>query len=199
MLSAVHCYSSLISLVGDPALRQSAIQSLLNHYSAPDRDSVSRAHISVSKERKETDDEDKSDEKSNSNETLNDPQRNTVSVNVVHGVARLALEFKEEQVRLDVVAFLLVMVSCELMCDAPPPSQTYRLVASMLLQRLGNRDPIVDGAIMFELTELVYVLDDDTVLDIFKAICDASKGLEQDDPMTKAVRRIIKTCHLYYY
>lgn len=60
----------------------------------------------------------------------------------------------------------------------------------MLLQRLGGADPTVDGTIMYELTELAYVVDKATFADIVKSIYDISKSLGQDDPMTSVVSRL---------
>lgn len=57
----------------------------------------------------------------------------------------------------------------------------------MLLQRLVGTDPAVDGAVMFELTELAYVVDKSTFADIVKSIYDISKSLGQDSTMTSVV------------
>lgn len=66
-------------------------------------------------------------------------------------------------------------------------SQTTRLVTAMLLQRLTGADPSVDGAILYELTELARVVDQPTFEDIVKSVYDISKALGQDDPMTSVV------------
>lgn len=57
----------------------------------------------------------------------------------------------------------------------------------MLLQRLTGADALVDGAILYELTELAKVVEQSTFDDIVKAIFDCSKTLAQDDPLTSVV------------
>ncbi|ORY78396.1 hypothetical protein BCR35DRAFT_304996 [Leucosporidium creatinivorum] len=148
MLAATKAYASLIELSGAKDLRVSAVQSLLNHFSLGDRESVARP---VKKEA----------DANSVHDTIAGAQKGAVSANIAHAVARLALEFNDEQ--------------------------TSRLVASMLLQRLAGTDPAVDGAVMFELTELAYVVDKSTFADIVKSIYDVSKSLGQDSFMTSVV------------
>jgi hypothetical protein len=63
----------------------SAIQSLLNHFSAGERDSVARPA------KKEAD-------ASSVHDTIAGANKGIVSVNVAHAVARMALELGDEQV-----------------------------------------------------------------------------------------------------
>jgi phosphatidylinositol 4-kinase len=155
-------------------MRESAIQSLLNHFSAPDREGVTRSV----KTKKAGD----SSSIGSVNGTLSDPQKGVVSANAVHAVSRLALAFGDEQVRV-------ILASEGLMADFPLQFQISRLVASMLLQRLVGSDPIVDGAIMYELSELAYVVEVNTFSDIIKSVYEVSKALKPDDAMSKVVSR----------
>lgn len=67
--------------------------------------------------------------------------------------------------------------------------QIAQITAPMLLQRLSGSDPLVDGAVMYELCDMAAQVDRTAFLDIVKAIFDISKNLGPDDNMASVVRR----------
>ncbi|KDE03986.1 hypothetical protein MVLG_05555 [Microbotryum lychnidis-dioicae p1A1 Lamole] len=152
MIAASACYASLINLSTNPALRESAIQSLLNHFVVPEREPLVRQGDVVANDAKSI---------RSLQEAMSDPIKVSVSSNVVHAVARLALTFKDEQITT--------------------------LVTSILLQRLVGTSPVVDGAILFELSELATIVNADTFADILAGISRVSKHAKQDEAMSQTL------------
>ncbi|KAM0792098.1 hypothetical protein ACM66B_004802 [Microbotryomycetes sp. NB124-2] len=100
-IAASKCYAALIDLTGDPAQRESAIQSLLNHFTAAERDSVARGYKKDS------------DARSIRSVTggLSDAQKGMVSANVAHAVGQLVVYFKDEQLARFAAPMLLQRLS----------------------------------------------------------------------------------------
>ncbi|KAL8284182.1 hypothetical protein RQP46_004931 [Phenoliferia psychrophenolica] len=148
--AACDAYAACIELIGDPEMRISAIQSLLNHFTVPTLTSTGN---------------DSSDSRSVRSGTgtlgRSDTQKDAVSTNVVHAVARLAVQFADPTIQ--------------------------RVVVSMLLQKRTGTNTLVDGAIMFELAELGGLVDLSTFKDIAKAFSDVSKAPASADGMSQAV------------
>ena len=156
-----------LQLAGGGNLRISAVQSLLNHFTIGDRDGIARPK--------------KDSDAVSTRGTIPESHRSAVSANIAHAVSRIALELNDEEV-------CYALVHWGSWSNLFSASQTTRLVTAMLLQRLSGSDPTVDGAVLYELTDLARVVDQTTVEDIAKSIFDLSKALGQDDPMTSVVR-----------
>ncbi|KAK4703422.1 phosphatidylinositol 4-kinase A, partial [Phenoliferia sp. Uapishka_3] len=94
--AACKCYADAIDLKGDPALRISAIQSLLNHFTVPTLGST----LSDASESRST-------RSSTGTLSRSDEEKEAISTNVVHAVSRLALLFGDPMIERLVVSMLL--------------------------------------------------------------------------------------------
>lgn len=60
----------------------------------------------------------------------------------------------------------------------------------MLLQRLGNSNPVIDGAVMVEVATLAQFVNVTTFTDIASAIATISDDVYSEDNMSKAVSNL---------
>ncbi|KAK4048808.1 phosphatidylinositol-4- kinase [Microbotryomycetes sp. JL201] len=135
-VAAAKCYAALIDLTGDPAQRESAIQSLLNHFTASERDSTSRGA-----NRKD------SDARSIRSVTggLSESQRATVSANVAHAVGRLVVHFQDQNLARFAAPMLIQRMS-----------GTNPQVDGALMYQLCDIGMFVDKSTFMDIVKAIY-------------------------------------------
>lgn len=106
-------------------------------------------------------------------QALSEDQRRLIGISTISVVARLAVEFNEEQVCL--------IHTSQGLCVITFWSQVTVLTVSMLLQRLRSAEPSVEAAIVYNLVDLAVISPENTFSDIIKAFSMINRSANPGD------------------
>ena len=105
---------------------------------------------------------------------LTEEEKRLIAVSTISVVSRLAVEFEEDEVRLDIPHSSARFYDIFL--------QVTRLTVSMFLQHLRSAEPTVEAVIAYNLVDLALCAPENAFVDIIRAFSAINRTANPDDP-----------------